>query len=159
LQEYLNSLDVSQKDFREIIPKVYNANEAAALMHERTQLTQIQKDITKLVEANIKVQGLLAIKKELTELQQGLPLTWLDSLKKIVVKIKDAFIKNPAQILEDTVNKNNITLQHVDSTLKTTGRIIGNSKLDRQNKLQKELENLKKKKFINRSVRTRKTFK
>ncbi|MCC8416249.1 MAG: hypothetical protein LN575_02640 [Rickettsia endosymbiont of Gnoriste bilineata] len=148
LQEHLSSLGVSQKDFREIVPKFYNAKEAVALMHERTQLTQIQQDITELVNANSKVQGLLAIKKELAELQQELPSTWLDNLKKSVAKIKYAFVKSQEQILKDTVNKNNLTLQYVDNALKTTGKIIESAKLDRQNKLQKELENLKKRKLL-----------
>ncbi|WP_341749717.1 WH2 domain-containing protein [Candidatus Tisiphia endosymbiont of Sialis lutaria] len=148
LQEHLSSLGVSQENFREIVPKVYNANEAVALMYERTQLTQIQKDITKLVNANDKVQGLLTIKQQLAELRQELPSTWLDNLKKSVAKIKYAFVKNQEQILKDTVNKNNLTLQYVDNALKTTGKIIESSKLDRQNKLQKELENLKKRKLL-----------
>ncbi len=148
LQEHLSSLGVSQKDFREIVPKFYNAKEAVALMYERTQLTQIQQDITELVNANSKLQGLLAIKKELAELQQELPSTWLDNLKKSVAKIKYAFVKSQEQILKDTVNKNNLTLQYVDNALKTTGKIIESSKLDRQNKLQKELENLKKRKLL-----------
>lgn len=148
LQEHLSSLGVSQKDFREIVPKFYNAKEAVALMHERTQLTQIQQDITELVNANSKVQGLLAIKKELAELQQELPSTWLDNLKKSVAKIKYAFVKSQEQILKNTVTKNNETLHHIDNALKTTGKIIESSKLDRQNKLQKELENLKKRKLL-----------
>ncbi|MDR0296780.1 MAG: hypothetical protein LBH67_02230 [Rickettsia sp.] len=148
LQARLDSLGVSQENFRKIVPKVYSVNEAVALMHERTQLTQIQQDITKLVDANSKVQGLLAIKKELTELQQRLPSTWLDSLKKIVVKIKDAFIKNSEQILKDTVTKNNATLQHVDSALKITSRNIEDSALARRDKLHKELENLQKRKLL-----------
>lgn len=68
LQARLDSLGVPQKDFREIVPKVFNTNEAVALMHEKTQLTQIQKEITKLVDANSKVQGLLAIKKRINRI-------------------------------------------------------------------------------------------
>ncbi|MCC8371467.1 MAG: hypothetical protein LN568_01705 [Rickettsia endosymbiont of Pseudomimeciton antennatum] len=142
LQEHLSSLAVSQEDFRGIVEKAYNANEAVALMHERTQLTQIQQDITKLINANDKVQGLLTIKQELAKLRQELPSTWLDNLKKSVAKIKEAFVKNPEQILKDSIVKNEATLRYVDNALKTTGKIIESSKLARKNKLHKELEKL-----------------
>ncbi|WP_284346682.1 WH2 domain-containing protein [Rickettsia endosymbiont of Oedothorax gibbosus] len=147
LQEQLNNLAVSQENFREIVPKVYNANEAVALMHERTQLTQIQKDITKLVNANDKVQGLLTIKQQLAELRQELPSTWLDGLKQIVTKIKHIFVSTPEEILKNTVTKNNETLHHIDNALKFTGKNIESSKLARKDKLHKELENLTKRKL------------
>ncbi|WP_341756677.1 MULTISPECIES: WH2 domain-containing protein [unclassified Candidatus Tisiphia] len=143
LQKELNRLAVSQDKFREIVPKVYNANEAVALMRERTQLTQIQKDIAKLVDANDKVQGLLAIKQQLAALRQELPVTWLESLKQVVAKIKHVFVSTPAEILKETVAKNNAVLKNVDSALKFTGKNIEESTLARKNKLHKELENLK----------------
>lgn len=146
LQTHLDSLGVSQENFREIVPKIYHANEAAALIHERTQLTQIQKDITRLVDANDKVKGLLAIKEELAKLQQDLPVTWLESLKQIVAKIKHVFVSTPEEILKDTVAKNNASLKYVDSALKTTGRNIEDSALNRKNKLHEELASLQKRK-------------
>ncbi|MDN3030570.1 MAG: hypothetical protein QMO91_04425 [Candidatus Tisiphia sp.] len=149
LQEQLNNLAVSQENFREIVPKIYNANEAVALMHERTQLTQIQKDITKLVNANDKVQGLIAIKQQLAKLQQELPSTWLDGLKQIVTKIKHIFVSTPEKILEKTVTKNNETLRHIDNALKFTGKNIESSKLARKDKLHKELEKLTERKLSN----------
>ncbi len=147
LQARLDSLNVSQESFREIVPKVYNAKEAAALVRERTQLTQIQQDMTKLVDANTKVQGLLAIKQELADLRQELPSTWLESLKQVVAKIKHVFVSTPEEILKDTVVKNNVTLRHVDNALKTTGRIIESSVAARKDNLQKELESLGKRKL------------
>lgn len=149
LQEQLNNLAVSQENFREIVPKIYNANEAVALMHERTQLTQIQKDITKLVNANDKVQGLIAIKQQLAKLQQDLPSTWLDGLKQVVTKIKHIFVSTPEKILENTVIKNNETLRHIDNALKFTGKNIESSKLARKDKLHKELEKLTERKLSN----------
>ncbi|WP_341748862.1 hypothetical protein [Candidatus Tisiphia endosymbiont of Sialis lutaria] len=149
LQEQLNNLAVSQENFREIVPKIYNANEAVALMHERTQLTQIQKDITKLVNANDKVQELIAIKQQLAKLQQELPSTWLDGLKQIVTKIKHIFVSTPEKILEKTVTKNNETLRHIDNALKFTGKNIESSKLARKDKLHKELEKLTERKLSN----------
>jgi hypothetical protein len=147
LQEQLIKLDVSPEKFRKIVPKFYNAKEAVALMHERTQLTQIQKDITKLVEANDKVQGLLAIKQQLAKLQQDLPSTWLDGLKQVVTKIKHIFVSTPEKILENTVIKNNETLRHIDNALKFTGKNIESSKLARKDKLHKELEKLTERKL------------
>ncbi|OZG32305.1 hypothetical protein [Rickettsia endosymbiont of Culicoides newsteadi] len=149
LQEQLNNLAVSQENFREIVPKIYNANEAVALMHERTQLTQIQKDTTKLVNANDKVQELIAIKQQLAKLQQELPSTWLDGLKQIVTKIKHIFVSTPEKILEKTVTKNNETLRHIDNALKFTGKNIESSKLARKDKLHKELEKLTERKLSN----------
>lgn len=70
---------------------------------QRIRLLHVQQDLVKLVKANDNIKELLTIKKELAELQEELPSTWLDVLKKITAKIKHVFVNTPEQILEKNI--------------------------------------------------------
>ncbi|WP_341758466.1 hypothetical protein [Candidatus Tisiphia endosymbiont of Ditula angustiorana] len=149
LRESLVKLDISAENFSQIVPQIYNADEAKALYQERIRLSHVQHDLVKLVKANDNVKELLSIKKELAELQEKLPSTWLDGLKKITAKIKHVFVNTPEQILKDTVTHNNEILKRVDQGLDITGKNIEDATVARKNRLQKELEKLKGRDLIN----------
>ncbi len=143
LRESLVNLGISHEKFSQIVPQVYNADEAKALHQERIRLLHVQQDLVKLVKANDNIKELLTIKKDLADLREELPSTWLDGLKKITAKIKHVFVKTPEQILKENIPLNNKILQRVDEGLEITGKNIKDSTVARTNKLRKELEKLK----------------
>ncbi|WP_417904921.1 WH2 domain-containing protein [Candidatus Tisiphia endosymbiont of Micropterix aruncella] len=148
LRESLVKLDISAEKFSQIVPQVYNADEAKALYQERIRLSHLQQDLVKLVKANDNVKELLSIKKELAELREELPSNLLiKKLKQIVVKIKHVFVNTPEQILKDNITHNNEILKRVDQGLEITGKNIEDSTIARTNKLHKELEKLTKRKL------------
>jgi hypothetical protein len=149
LRESLIKLDISAENFSQIVPQVYNADEAKALYQERIRLSHVQQDLVKLVKANDNIKELLSIKKELAELREELPSTWLDGLKKITAKIKHVFVNTPEQILKDNITHNNEILKRVDKGLDITGKNIKDSTVARKNRLQKELEKLKGRDILN----------
>ncbi|MFU7502582.1 MAG: hypothetical protein ACE1S7_03910 [Candidatus Tisiphia sp.] len=91
-------MGISHEKFSQIVPQVYNADEAKALHQERIRLLHVQQDLVKLVKANDNIKELLTIKKKLADLREELPSTWLDGLKKITAKIKHVFVNTPEQI-------------------------------------------------------------
>ncbi|WP_341751881.1 WH2 domain-containing protein [Candidatus Tisiphia endosymbiont of Piscicola geometra] len=142
LRESLVNLGISHEKFSQIVPQVYNADEAKALHQERIRLLHVQQDLVKLVKANDNIKELLTIKKDLADLREELPSTWLDGLKKITAKIKHVFVKTPEQILKENIPLNNTILKRVDEGLEITGKNIKDSTVARTNKLRKELEKL-----------------
>ncbi|MFP3017937.1 MAG: hypothetical protein ACEY3E_03345 [Candidatus Tisiphia sp.] len=149
LTESLVNLGISHEKFSQIVPQVYNADEAKALHQERIRLLHVQQDLVKLVKANENIKELLSIKKELAELREELPSTWLDGLKKITAKIKHVFVNTPEQILKDNITRNNEILKSIDKGLEIVGKNIEDSTVARKNRLQKELEKLKGRDTIN----------
>ncbi|WP_341747509.1 WH2 domain-containing protein [Candidatus Tisiphia endosymbiont of Dascillus cervinus] len=142
LRESLVNLGISHEKFSQIVPQVYNADEAKALHQERIRLLHVQQDLVKLVKANDNIKELLSIKKELAELREELPSTWLDGLKKITAKIKHVFVNTPEQILKDNITHNNEILKRVDEGLEITGKNIKDSTVARTNKLLEKLKEL-----------------
>lgn len=142
LRESLVNLGISHEKFSQIVPQVYNADEAKALHQERIRLLHVQQDLVKLVKANDNIKELLSIKKELAELREELPSTWLDGLKKITAKIKHVFVNTPEQILKDNITHNNEILKRVDKGLDITGKNIKDSTVARTNKLLEKLKKL-----------------
>jgi hypothetical protein len=149
LRESLVNLEISPEKFSQIVPQVYNADEANALHQERIRLLHVQQDLVKLVKANDNIKELLSIKKELAELREELPSTWLDGLKKITAKIKHVFVNTPEQILKDNITHNNEILKRVDKGLEITGKNIEDSTIARKNRLHKELGKLKERDILN----------
>ncbi|WP_375359132.1 hypothetical protein [Candidatus Tisiphia endosymbiont of Neophilaenus lineatus] len=142
LRESLANLGISHEKFSQIVPQVYNADEAKALHQERIRLLHVQQDLVKLLKANDNIKELLTIKKELAELWEELPSTWLDGLKKITAKIKHVFVNTPEQILEKNIPHNNKILKRVDEGLEITGKNIKDSTVARTNKLLEKLKEL-----------------
>lgn len=150
LRESLVNLGISHENFSQIVPQIYNTDEAKALHQERIRLLHLQQDLVKLVKANDNVKELLTIKKELAELQEKLPSNLLiKKLKQIVAKIKHVFVNTPEQILKDNITHNNEILKRVDQGLDITGKNIEDATVARKNRLQKELEKLKGRDLIN----------
>ncbi|WP_341755739.1 WH2 domain-containing protein [Candidatus Tisiphia endosymbiont of Ptychoptera albimana] len=149
LRESLVNLGISHEKFSQIVPQVYNADEAKALHQERIRLVHVQQDLVKLVKANDNIKELLTIKKELADLREELPSTWLDGLKKITAKIKHVFVKTPEQILKENIPLNNKILQRVDEGLEITGKNIKDSTVARTNKLLKKLKELEGRDILN----------
>ncbi|BFD46024.1 MAG: hypothetical protein DMENIID0002_06700 [Rickettsia endosymbiont of Sergentomyia squamirostris] len=149
LKESLVKLDISHENFSQIVSQVYNVDEAKALLQEKIRLSHIQQDLVKLVKANDNIKELFTIKKELADLREELPSTWLDGLKKITAKIKHVFVNTPEQILKDNITHNNEILKRIDQGLDITDKNIKDSAVARKNKLQKELEKLKGRDILN----------
>lgn len=142
IRDDLGKLKISEDQWKKAVGAVYNENEIVELKSQNLRLQDIKSNINRLLDENKNIPKLAPLQKELNTAHDQLKKSFGEHIKDTWGKIKSVFKDTNLQKLQTNALDNNKKLDAIDKDLEKNLKNIKKSVKSRQEKLQKQFDNL-----------------